>query len=346
MAITLKQVATRTKLCHQTVSDILNRRPGKWDLYAASTRKRVQEAAAEMGYMPNTAARATRSGRFGAITLLLSTGYARSTVPTDLLNTLLQQLSERDLNLMAVRLPDDQLTDDRYVPRILRETHSDGLLIDYTHAIPQRLIDLIDEHKIPAVWLNSKQPHCCVRPDDLDAAKRATRYLIELGHRHIAYADFSYGHLYPTPHYSALDREAGYRIMMDEAGLEPWVIRDEGVAVRTGTRCAFARQCLGAADRPSAVISYGSTTAEPFMIAALQQGLSVPADLSVVSFADTPSQIMDQVMTTYVVPHAQIGIRATEMLLESIEQPQETFPETRIPFSFEVGGTASPPAVT
>ena len=67
------------------------------------------------------------------------------------------------------------------MPRLLTEACSDGLLIDYTHAIPPALLALIERHRIPAVWINSRQPLDCVRPDDEAAGYDATRRLLERG---------------------------------------------------------------------------------------------------------------------------------------------------------------------
>ncbi len=339
--VTAYDVAKVSGVSQPTVSRILGGQAGK---YRQATQLKVHEAVVRLGYRPSAAARTTRTGRFGAITLLLSTGYGRSNVPTDLFNTVLDLLAPRNLSLMAVKLPDDRLIDEAYVPRILRETNSDGLIIDYTHAIPRRLIDLIDEHQIPAVWLNSKQPYNCVRPDDMEAAQRATRHLLELGHRRIAYADFSHGSDFPTPHYSVADREASYRQEMIQAGLTPVVIRGQGFDVPSSARCANARAILEQADRPTAVLCYSASTTTPFSVSAASLGMTVPGDLSVMSFDDEAKRPVDTLVTTMLVPQVELGRAAVELLIQCIALPRQNHDCQLITFGFEAGATVSAPA--
>ena len=50
---------------------------------------------------------------------------------------------------------------------------ADGMIVNYTHEIPQPMLDVIRAHHTPAVWLNAKLASDCVYPDDLGAAQQA-----------------------------------------------------------------------------------------------------------------------------------------------------------------------------
>jgi DNA-binding LacI/PurR family transcriptional regulator len=76
-----------------------------------------------------------------------------------LLNSIRHHLTERELHLTLGDLPDESLTDEAYVPRILREWSVDGLLINYIAGIPDKMIELIGRYQIPSVWLNSAKSY-------------------------------------------------------------------------------------------------------------------------------------------------------------------------------------------
>lgn len=335
------ELARLANVSQKTVSRAL--RGG--DDVSQATRERIQRLAEQHQYRPNAAARSTRSGRFGSIALLLGTKDGRSTLPQDMLNGIADALYDRDLNLAVVKLDDEQLTDARHVPRILREAASDGMLIDYTHAVPPGMERLIEGFGLPAVWINTAREHNCVRPDDRAAGRAAAEHLLQLGHRRIALADFTHGPDFVDPHYSAADRRAGYADAMIDAGLEPRVIVAEaGEGVPSSERPTFAGGVLGGSDRPTAVIAYSQTTAIPFHMAAVARGLSVPGDLSLVSFDNRAVAHLGPLYTTFSPPQEQVGREAVVLLTQRLNKHRD-LPAVAVPFTFEPGQTTTPISV-
>ena len=323
----------------KTVSRALNGETGVSD----ATRRQIEALAAQHAYRPNASARSTRSGRFGSITLLLGTHGGQSNLPPGLLNGVQDALTQRDLNLMVVKLGDDQLTDTDTVPTILREARSDGMLIDYTHGFPPRMQQLIDDFGIPAVWINTKRTTNTVYPDDLAAGRTATERLIALGHTRIAYADFTHGPDHPAKHYSVVDRQAGYTQAMGEAGLEPRLMQwDHGADIPRPERIDFARGLLAGIDRPTAILCYAETSLAPIYIAAAKQGLDVPSDLSLATFSGEPSRLLGPAPTTELIPEDEVGQMAVRLLLERLSQPRKLrdLPAVAVPFTFEPGQTS------
>ncbi len=342
MALTLSDIAQHVGLSKQAVSQALNQ-TGR---LRPETRIRVRDMARELGYRPNAAARATSAGRHSCLALLVSTNSMRSTLSAGLLDGVQLVTQERQLNLMLVKLPDEKLGDAQAMPRALEESASDGFLVDYTHGIPQSMIDLIRRHDIPAIWINSKQEADCVRPDDLEAAQQATGHLLELGHRRIAYADWNHGPDFPAPHYSVADRRRGYELAMRKAGLTPrLIVPQQGHSIRPPVRIAFAREVLSSVDRPTAFLCYGNAEAEPIMHTALCLGLTVPEDLSVSCFAESTIKWFGPHLTVWQTPSVEIGRQATLMLTKKIRRPEARLPELVLPFTFYAGGTScAPPA--
>src|SRR3954453_960814 len=189
MTITIKEIARRTGLSIPTVGNVLGRSANR---YSAKTRERILQVAHELGYKPNASARAMRQGRFGCAALVLSRSkqQTHSHIPTGLLDGLDDALAQHDMHLTGARLTDEELSSDDFLPKVLRESMADGMIVNYTHEIPQAMLELIHAHHAPAVWLNAKMPHDCVYPDDRGAAQAATEVLIQRGHKRIAFLHF------------------------------------------------------------------------------------------------------------------------------------------------------------
>ena len=131
------QIARESGVSQPTVSFIVNGRDRELKISSA-TRERVLETARRLGYRRNTAAKAVATGKFGTISLLQSTQPNTSYLPAGLLDGIHDALLKVGVLLMYGRLPQARLEDAHFVPKILQEWSSDGLLIDYINDIPQR----------------------------------------------------------------------------------------------------------------------------------------------------------------------------------------------------------------
>jgi LacI family transcriptional regulator len=146
-----------------------------------------REIAEKLNYRPDAARRRTSPGRFGSIGLLTAPNRLPGVFFEGTFQAIRRELSQRDLHLTIGDLSDYQLTDATHIPKILRELAADGLLISYIADIPERMVSLIHQYRIPSVWINTVLEADCVYPDDFNAGKRATDHLLQLGHSAIAY---------------------------------------------------------------------------------------------------------------------------------------------------------------
>lgn len=304
--------------------------------------ERIRRIARELGYRPNAAARAIRSGRFGTVAMLLSAEPVHSLLPQGLLHGVQSALAERNLRLEIARLSDEELTDEQQMPRLLRELSADGVLIDYTSRIPPQMIQIIHDSHIPAIWINSRQGEDCVYPDDREAAERAARHLIDLGHTRIAYLDCWHGPDHVAPHYSVIERQAGYEQAMAAAGLSPHVVRPDKSELPSAQWTQFAERMLAAPDRPTAVLTYAGKQVVAVYCACLRLGLSVPGDVSLVNFSESTFSHVGLAVTTMLMPHEREGAEAVEMLMRKIDDPLSALPARAMPFGFEPGGSTGP----
>lgn len=352
MSVTLEQIARKANVSTMTVSNVLNRRYEPTRPHAVRRAAQIRKLAANLGYRPNAAARSTRSGTHHAISLVMSEHASRSVLAPATLVGLHHGCRDHNLHLVVSQMADQRLIDEDYVPRILRESLVDGLLINYSAGIPPRMIELINRFSITAVWMNSQQKANCIYPDDLAAGRDAARRLLELSHRRIAYLDYTSSVFTPAMHYSFVERWEGCRDTLADAGLtvrrvgtvealhDKWRVLDELKAVLSPHNPA---------DRPTAVVCYGPREARSAIVAAVTLGLDVPRDLSVIMFAG--SEAYDEMgihIATMVLPNEDIGRQAVDLLIQRIDDPELQLDPIKVPFGFKAEQTLAPapPACT
>jgi len=338
---TITDIAKAAGVSHMTVSRVLNGAEYQRPTFAKRARK-IRRLAQEMGYRPNASARAVRSGRFEAITLLMSADPGNSELPKKMFYGIEAAASEADLAVNLNIVPDDQLTDDAFVPKALREWHSDGLLINYHKRPPESLQALIDGYAIPSIFLNLDADHDSVRPDDRGAGRAATEHLLALGHRRITYVGYSYKK--HDWHYSEIERRDGYADAMIDAGLKPVCIdRYHAAMGGPGPYLDVWTEALASTDRPTAIVCYGpDVDVSVVHHAAERAGLRVPRDLSIVTFAGSPA-FNALGIDTWLVPEHEVGYVGLQLLQERIRRPDKTLPAKKLPFTLEPGESVAPP---
>jgi LacI family transcriptional regulator len=341
VATTAKQVAEAAGVDRSTVSKVVNGASGSTRVSPA-TAKRVLQVARELNYRPNAAARAARKGKFQAIGLVASTDRLRSAYGPYLqgINAACRQ---HDLHLTIGEVEDEKLTSREHIPRLLREWMVDGLLISYMWGFPAILQDVIDQARVPSIWMNAKQDHDCVHPDEIQGFTLATQSLIDHGHRRIMYV----GSSDTSRHYSVGDRVRAYSETMRSAGLTPWLSHPNASAIYWVELFPQIQDWLRGEDRPTAILVTGKDAYAGVHHAATAVGLRVPEDLSIIVCHDAGTiSFMGQRVSTLVLDAGAIGIQAVEMLREKIANPRRTFDPVAIPYSLERIGesVAAPPA--
>jgi len=337
--ITQSAIAELAGVTRLTVRRALQGQPG----VGPQTAQRIRNLAREHGYLPNAAANATRTGRFHAVGLVIGSVTPRY-LPAELVHGVEKPLVAAGYQLLFASLSDRAMTRDRLTPRMLQQLMVDGLLLHYTHDFPSRLPDLVQHNRVPTIWINTKLEHDCVYLDDRAAAYRATRTLLEHGHRRIGYVNCD-----RRGHYSETDRLGGYQQAMREAGLEPvtrvlaYPPHDQPGA---DDRYARARAWLDGPDRPTAVLAYsGSNHAGPIAAAALSLGLAIPRDLSLVSFDRvefSPVGIPLSCVSTSMEPAGRVAV---QLLQRKMDHPDQLIPAREItPELSHLASITAPPA--
>jgi LacI family transcriptional regulator len=349
--ITAGDIAARLGLAPTTVHHVLAGRGDRVRI-KAETQRRVLDAARELGYRPNASAKAISTGRFGSAALLQATRI--NALPAGLLGGITKALEANGMHLSVAQLPREAEDDPRFFPKIIRELTADGLLVNQSLGIGPEVVEAVRAQRIPTVWINARRDSDCVHPDDFGAGRMAAEHLLELGHRRIVFVNLRP----PAPlvgtemHYSEADRYGGYAAAMKDAGLTPQppillppVPTNRAEAMEDARADEMERMLreTPAAQRPTALVSYGLNSALPVLIGAARAGLSVPRDLSLIIFHDGIDQLVGVPVTAVQHSTGQMGEEAVKMLLEKIADPETVLPPRALSWMLFPGGTCAPP---
>jgi DNA-binding LacI/PurR family transcriptional regulator len=185
--------------------------------------------------------------------------------------------------------------------------------------------DFVDDVEAPrVVW------------DYQGGARIATEHLLSYGHRRIAFLS------HPASHASE-QMWNGYRAALTAAGLEPWPPRGlHAESFEETDMYRAARDLLALWPRPTAVFCTEDGMADYVAQAAADAGLSVPEELSIVSFLYQNSSLSDCGLTGVTCPKYDLGQEAGKILLRMIMGGSVT-PEVVMPASLRLGRTTAPP---
>jgi DNA-binding LacI/PurR family transcriptional regulator len=325
---TIFDVAERAGVSKSLVSLVLRGKPGVSD----TRRKAVLNAAKELGYRPNAAARSLVQQRTHTIGALLSD--LRNPWFIDLLESARKELLALGLNLFLAEV--DPLQNNSSVLDAFIEARVDGLLCLGTMPVSDNLIIAADD--LPTVVVSGREPDLpnvdVVAGDDYAGAAKATAHLIELGHTRIA-------HLAGTGGVAEL-RADGYRDQMRSHGLSQ-DIRVE-VSDRSEAGDVAAAKALLAPDRrPTAILANNDYAAVIVMSHAQSSGLSIPGDLSVVGYDNSFLARTDYIgLTTVDNNYAEMGRTAARQLAHRIESPDAARSVTLLDPKLSIRSTTAP----
>jgi DNA-binding LacI/PurR family transcriptional regulator len=332
----IADVAAHAGVGVATVSRVLNGRAN----VAAATRERVLDAIKTLDYHPSSVARNLSLRR--TLVIGVVTPFLTNPSPIERVRGIVTALgeSEYDLALFDVESPGRQ----RRAFHLLADPHrTDGLLIVSMVPAPDEVARL-RTGGIATVLVDARADGLpSVMSDDIEGGAMATRYLLGLGHRRVAFIGDP-----PRDGFrffsSAIDRAIGYERALAEydVPLRPEYIR-EGTQNRHVAR-SIAEELLRLPERPTAIFAASDTQALGVLEAARALGLRVPDDLSVIGFDDI--EIASYAgLTTIRQPLFESGRRGAELLLAALAGNAPTTRIERLQLDLIVRSTTgAPPA--
>jgi len=327
--LTITDVALAAGVSVATVSKVINGRDG----IATATSARVLGVVQELGYESSLVARSLRSRRTNVIGILVAEFEPFS---AEILKGAGSGLGDTDYELLAytgARQSGRAGWERRYLSRLA------GTLIDGAIIVTPTVVDAYAG--VPVVAIDPHAGHTelpTVQSDNLTGGLLATRHLIELGHRRIAF-------MAGRPDLeSSRQREAGFRQALSEAGIEvaPSLVRRSDY--RRDAAHQPAIELLSRPDRPTAVFAGNDLSAIGTMEAAQEMGLDVPGDVSVIGFDDIPEAARTTpALSTVRQPIQQMGSAAVELLIALMDGRIPETTHVRLPTSLVIRGTTAPP---
>jgi DNA-binding LacI/PurR family transcriptional regulator len=319
---TAQDVADFAGVSRTTVSFVLNNVPGV--RISEETRQRVVDAARQLEYHPDATARRMVTGRTNIIGFVVrqspDQAFADYFLP-QVLSGLSRAASAQNFHILIEPIPPEDQTG--AYTRLIRERHVDGIVLSGPRFDDQELLRIHAEGA-PVVLMgqlpNTGLPFVDV--DNVGGAERATRHLIDLGHRRIALITNA------DPGYTAsADRRAGYRRALEAAGIayDESLVRYGDFTSQGGA--AAMQSLLQLNPLPTAVFVASDTVALGALLALRNKRLRVPEDLALVGFDDVPpSEFIDPPLTTIRLPAYGLGWGAADMLIrliagEQVRQP-------------------------
>lgn len=335
--ITIRDVARHAGVGVGTVSRVLN----GGNHVSGPTRDRVLAAIRQLGYRPLAQARRILSRRAGMVCFLLSNRDFLHSLHARILQGVESYATTLTQHVVFAAVHYDEKTHpDRIpLPPILWERGwVDGLILAGT--IYPNFLRGIEAIKVPFVAFGNNVFGLKGRPE-LDQVKfdavrgefEATRYLLEQGHRRIAFVGDTY---YPW----FRERYAGYLRAMRASQLKPlrWTGRHGGTFTAYGE---WAAPHLAARNpRPTAILAGNDEIAYGLWRSLRQLGVRVPDEVSLIGFDDREEALlMDPPLTTVRVPKEEIGRALMKLLLEKLDQPLTPLGELTLPTELVVRET-------
>jgi DNA-binding LacI/PurR family transcriptional regulator len=312
---TLEGVAARAGVGRGTVSRVINGAPG----VSAKARAAVEKAIAELGYVPNRAARTLVTSRTDSVALVVPETETRlfsEPYFSNIIRGVSSELSETEMQLLLIMVRNAK--ERERLMSYLASQRVDGVLLVSVHG-DDPLPDLLEGLDLPTVLAGRRsalEPLSYVHGDNAEGARSAVRHLVGRGRRAIATITG------PLDMEVARARLDGYRAALADAGASAdEALVEQGDFTEEGSKAAM-RALLARAPSLDAVFAASDVMAAGAMQTLRESGRRVPDDVAVVGFDDSiVARHTDPPLTSVRQPIEEMGRTMTRMLLNEIADP-------------------------
>ena len=324
--VTIKMIAQRCGLSTAAVSRALNRLPG----VSAENAERVRQIAKEMGYFPNEAARTLKTNRTKNIGVLY-----RNLFGHEFFSLMLEGIHQEAIRQGYELIFLSNATEMPYVD-YARQRQCAGVIIVQS-LFDQDSVTALVESELPTVALEESYTGITnIVSDNVEAMQEIIHYLHdELGHSRIAFIHGEVGQV-------TNERIAGYYRGCRDCGI---TVPDEylrAAKFRTPYISGdITRELLALPKPPTCILYPDDISCLGGMTEIDRQGLRIPEDIGVIGFDGIAlSRVVRPQLTTYVQDAIQMGTRATQEVINAIEEPRFYVPRTiNLKGKLQYGGT-------
>jgi LacI family transcriptional regulator len=306
-AATLSEVAALAGVSPGTASKALNGRGA----LRPETRLRVQDAARQLGFVANAAARSLQRGRTYTVGMITTDSIGRFSIP--LLIGAEDALGAGQVSVFLCDARDDPIREQYYL-RTLLGRQVDGIIVTGRRTQARPPIGVAVPVPVVYAFISSADPRdCSVVPDEADGARRSIEHLLAVGRRRIAHVTG------PEHHHSATVRAGAARQALAAAGLRP-----AGPVLHGEWSEAWGRQAAGILLSTGAdmdAVFCGSDQIARGLAEALQgSGRRIPDDVALSGFDNWDVMVgaCRPALTSVDMDLEGIGRTAAELLLQAI----------------------------
>lgn len=310
--VTITDVSRRAGVSRSTVSRVV---AGNGYVSDAN-RQAIERAIADLGYRPNTLARALRSNRsnvIGAVVVDIGTPYF-----ANIIYGVQRAIRPAGKSLMVSSGYADQDQESRAIIEMV-DRSCDGIVLYLERPMRADVVEIVRQSGIPVVSIS--HDHCPlsggrVLLDNFEGARAAMRHLLEQGHTDIVYlsGDLGIG--------DAIDRLAGVKAALEEAGRTLEDIEVLSGLFHEDFGLSAGRDLLERRRDFTAVFAGADVIAAGFYLALSEAGLLVPQDISVIGFDDGyHARFMSPPLTTIRQEADMLGETAAGHLLTLLADP-------------------------
>ncbi len=304
----IKKVAKLADVSIATISRVVNNKPG----VRKDIREKVEQIIRETHYIPNQMARGLVQKKSNVIGLLIPRfdGYY-----SERAEAVLKVCQQNDYSVMIASAVEEYGGELESL-KLLYEKHIEGLIFFWAHYTPEykELIEKISK-KIPVIFVDHVDEDLnipAILQDNYDGARKAMKYLIENGHRRIAFISA------PASDKEARRRYDAYIDTLKELKIDIYekYIREGTYAIESGFT-AMELILKETKVLPTAVFAANDNMAIGAINALKRHGYNVPDDVSIVGFDDIPiAKHFIPALTTVRQDQDAIGTQAAELLIE------------------------------
>ena len=342
--VTIKHVAAEAGVSLQTVSRVINNEPNVRPV----VQERVHAAVAKLGYVPSLAARRMGGSRSYLLLALNDRDRTidgwRSGEGTDWVDQMLLggMLKSGEFGYrMIFELVDTHSAQvEREVQAAISALHPDGVILTPPHSDNPLITELLVRQGLPFARIGSVTPGegFAIAMDDGKAAEVATDHLLDLGHTRV-------GFITGSDEYALSGaRLEGYRTALAKRGLP----QDDSLIGRGDFSFAsgeVATETLcGLKDPPTGLVASNDQMALAALRVANRRGLSVPGQLSIISFDDTPIvRFSNPSLTAVVQPIAAMTAKAAHLLIRAKSGETDLPANCIVSFDLAIRGSTGRP---
>ncbi|MVA23002.1 LacI family DNA-binding transcriptional regulator [Agrobacterium vitis] len=317
----IHQLAKHLDISIGTVSRALNGRPD----VNAETRRRVLEAAEQLGYVANQSGRSLRKGTTNVIGLMIESGKDNVDNSDNfffgVMDGLQTVFARHNLDLVLLPCPADE-DPLEYLQRMVARRLVDAMIISATQRVDKR-IDLLIKTKIPFVTLGrstSGGSHTWIDLDFAGVANSAVDRLVSKGHRRIAIAapctDINLGTVFTDAYRSALERNG--------LAFDPALVLRAKSSESGGY--SVGSELLALNPRPTAIILIYELMAIGLYRRLAEAGVIPGQHMAVIGFREAPrARFLQPALTCYRLSLEDLGVELAETLLASMPDYAETY---------------------